>query len=328
MSRASSRHFAEDLGPLTIEVDHALAGQRLDRGLALALPGTSRTRVQAAIAHGLVQVNGRPAKSSLLLEAGMHIEVVATAAEPGAGGEDSGGLPRSAVPPVAPPAIIYEDSDLLVVDKPAGLVVHPAPGHSGDTLVDGLRGYVTGIEMVGSSGRPGIVHRLDKDTSGLLVVAKNSAAHAHLSEQMKNRSAIKRYLALVEGQMPVPEGVVDAPIGRDPKHRQRMAVVRSGGRLARTRFRTLKYAEGRTLLEIQLESGRTHQIRVHMAAIHHPIVGDPIYGNARVAPQPPRQFLHAAHLEFIHPSSQERLVFDSPLPADLTGFAAPWLDGL
>jgi 23S rRNA pseudouridine1911/1915/1917 synthase len=330
MSRSSSRRLAETIGPLTIEVDHVLAGQRLDRGLALALPGTSRARVQATIAKGLVRVNGRPAKSSLLLEAGMQIDVITSGPEPepAGGGEAGGALPPSAMPPVAPPAVIYEDSDLLVVDKPAGLVVHPAPGHTSDTLVDGLRSYVTGLEMVGDSGRPGIVHRLDKDTSGLLVVAKNAAAHAHLAEQMKNRSAIKRYLALVEGQMPVPEGVVDAPIGRDPKHRQRMAIVRSGGRLARTRFRTLKYAEGRTLLEIQLESGRTHQIRVHMAAIHHPIVGDHIYGTLRTAPQPPRQFLHASHLEFIHPSSQKRLVFDSPLPADLAGFAAPWLDGL
>jgi 23S rRNA pseudouridine1911/1915/1917 synthase len=258
----------------------------------------------------------------------MHIEVLSAAPEPAAGGdgEAGGAPPPSAAPPVAPLAIIYEDTDLLVIDKPAGLVVHPAPGHTGDTLVDRLRGYVTGLEMVGDSGRPGIVHRLDKDTSGLLVVAKNAAAHAHLAEQMKNRSTVKRYLALVEGQMPVPEGVVDAPIGRDPRHRQHMAIVHSGGRLARTRFRTLKYAEGRTLLEIQLESGRTHQIRVHMAAIHHPIVGDHVYGRIRPAPQPPRQFLHAAHLELIHPSSQERLVFDSPLPADLAGFAAPWLD--
>jgi 23S rRNA pseudouridine1911/1915/1917 synthase len=330
MSRTSSGRLAGTIGPLTIEVDHELAGQRLDRGLTLALPGTSRTRVQATIAQGLVRVNGRPAKSSLLLEAGMHIEVISSAPEPEPAGSDEAGgaLPSLAMPPVAPLAVIYEDSDLLVVDKPAGLVVHPAPGHTGDTLVDGLRSYVTGLEMVGDSGRPGIVHRLDKDTSGLLVVAKNAAAHAHLAEQMKTRSAVKRYLALVEGQMPVPEGVVDAPIGRDPRHRQRMAIVRSGGRLARTRFRTLKYAEGRALLEIQLESGRTHQIRVHMAAIHHPIVGDQVYGKIRTPPQPPRQFLHASHLEFIHPSSQKRLVFDSPLPADLAGFAAPWLDGL
>jgi 23S rRNA pseudouridine1911/1915/1917 synthase len=248
--------------------------------------------------------------------------------EPASGSEAGGALARLAKPPVAAPSVIYEDSDLLVVDKPAGLVVHPAPGHTSDTLVDGLRGHVAGIEMVGDSGRPGIVHRLDKDTSGLLVVAKNAAAHAHLAEQMKNHSTVKRYLALVEGQMPVPDGVVDAPIGRDPRRRQRMAIVRSGGRLARTRFRTLKYTQGRTLLEIQLESGRTHQIRVHMAAIHHPIVGDHVYGNSHVAPQPPRQFLHASHLEFVHPSSQQRLVFDSPLPADLAGFAAPWLDGL
>jgi 23S rRNA pseudouridine1911/1915/1917 synthase len=328
MSRTPSRRLAETIGSHTIEVEQALAGQRLDRGLALALPGTSRARVQAAISQGLVRVNGRPAKSSLLLEPGMHIEVVSADPELAGGDEAGGALPRPAAPTVALPAVIYEDSDLLVVDKPAGLVVHPAPGHTGDTLVDGLLAHVTGLEMVGDSGRPGIVHRLDKDTSGLLVVAKNAAAHAHLAEQMKNRSTIKRYLALVEGHMPVPEGVVDAPIGRDPKLRQRMAIVRSGGRLARTRFRTLKYAAGRTLLEIQLESGRTHQIRVHMAAIHHPIVGDHIYGKSREAPQPPRQFLHAAHLEFIHPSSQERLVFDSPLPADLAEFAAPWLDGL
>jgi 23S rRNA pseudouridine1911/1915/1917 synthase len=326
MSKTTLRQASETIGPVTIDVDSALAGQRLDRGLALALPGTSRTRVQAAIAQDLVRVNGRLAKSSLLLEAGMRIEVVSADTDrEGAGGDETDdALPRS----VVPLSVIYEDHDLLVVDKPAGLVVHPAPGHRSGTLVDGLLAHVADLEMVGDSGRPGIVHRLDKDTSGLLVVAKNAAAHTHLALQMKAHSTVKRYLALVEGQMSLPEGVVDAPIGRDPRNRQRMAIVRSGGRLARTRFRTLKFAEGRTFIEIQLESGRTHQIRVHMAAIHHPIVGDHVYGTSLRPPQPPRQFLHAAHLEFAHPTSQEWLIFDAPLPADLSGFAAPWLDGL
>ncbi|MGO8949536.1 MAG: RluA family pseudouridine synthase [Ktedonobacterales bacterium] len=323
MTTSSKNRLAQDTGTVTIEVDSALSGQRLDRGLAVALAGTSRTRIQAAIAAKRVKVNGRLAKASTLLEAGMRIEVSASPEleSEKLKVEEDAGASRQMPTPLA---IVYEDRDLLVVDKPAGLVVHPAPGHQRSTLVDGLLSHVAELRMMGGTERPGIVHRLDKDTSGLLVVAKNAVAHASLADQMKSHATIKRYLALVEGQMSVPEGVVDAPIGRDPRNRQRMAIVRAGGRVARTRFRTLRYAQGRTLLEVQLESGRTHQIRVHLAAIHHPIVGDRVYGRTQ-PPEPTRQFLHAAHLEFLHPSTQEWMAFDAPLPADLAAFAAPWI---
>src|SRR5262249_2401681 len=196
-----------------------------------------------------------------------------------------------------PLSILYEDAHLLVVDKPAGLVVHPAPGHEAGTLVNALLSHVPELDAAEDVARPGIVHRLDKDTSGLLVVAKDAPTHAALAAQLQEHRMIKRYLALVEGHMPVPEGTVEAPIGRDPRSRQRMALVAAerGGREARTQFRVLRQGRGRTLLEVQLETGRTHQIRVHMAAIHHPIVGDPVYGRSQ-PPLPPRQFLHAAHL--------------------------------
>ncbi len=314
--------------PILFAVDASLSGERLDRALAATLPGMSRTRAQAIIEGERVRVNGRPAKASLRLEEGMRVEVLPpphqddgiSPVSPGDLGVDGARSPVSL-------RIVYEDADLLVVDKPAGLVVHSAPGHEGGTLVDELRSHLVGPWTLEDSLRPGIVHRLDKDTSGLLVVAKNPEAHAGLAGQMKAHSTIKRYLALVEGRMTVPEGVVDAPIGRDPRHRQRMAIVRaggSGGREARTRFRTLQAARGRTLLEVQLETGRTHQIRVHLAAIHHPIVGDLTYGRPE-PPQPPRQFLHATHLEFTHPRTGQWLIFDSPLPADLAAFALPWL---
>ena len=224
-----------------------------------------------------------------------------------------------------PLRILYEDDYLLVVDKPAGMVTHPAPGHSSGTLVNALLAHAPELADVGDRARPGIVHRLDKDTSGLLVVAKDPATHAALAQQMKDRAMVKRYLALVEGAMPTAEGVIDAPIGRDPRQRLRMGLlsVASGGREARTRFRMLEEHGGRSLLEVQLETGRTHQIRVHLAAVHHPVVGDPVYGRAQ-RPLPPRQFLHAAHLEFRHPATGEWLTFDAPLPDDLASFLATW----
>ena len=224
-----------------------------------------------------------------------------------------------------PLRILYEDDYLLVVDKPAGMVTHPAPGHSSGTLVNALLAHAPELAGVGDRARPGIVHRLDKDTSGLLVVAKDPATHAALAQQMKDHAMVKRYLALVEGAMPTAEGVIDAPIGRDPRQRLRMGLlsVASGGREARTRFRTLEEHGGRSLLEVQLETGRTHQIRVHLAAVHHPVVGDPVYGRAQ-RPLPPRQFLHAAHLEFRHPATGEWLTFDAPLPDDLASFLADW----
>lgn len=307
--------------PVIIAATGDIVGQRLDRVLASRL-AMSRTRAQALIDTGRVTVDERLAKASLMLEAGMHIAIA----------PDQPDLAKSPSPraqpdvtPLPPLNIVYEDAHILVVDKPAGVVVHPSPGHAAGTLVDALRAHVPDLDTGDDPTRPGIVHRLDKDTSGLLVIAKDPASHTALAAQMKDRQTIKRYLALVEGNLSTPEGVVEAPIGRDPRNRQRMAIVRvgAGGREARTRFRVLQMARGRTLLELQLETGRTHQIRVHLAAVNHPVVGDPVYGRPQ-PPVPPRQFLHAAHLEFAHPTTGEWLTFDAPLPPDLATFLAQW----
>lgn len=299
-----------------LDVGEELVGQRLDRALASALPGMSRTRAQAAIEAGRVTVSGRIIKPSLLLEAGMRIEIARPSGASVARDESTAG--NVSAPPLD---IVYEDAHVLVINKAAGVVVHPAPGHATGTVVDALLQHVPGLATGDDPSRPGIVHRLDKDTSGLLVIAKDAVSHAALAEQMKERQTVKRYLALVEGQMPVQEGVIEAPIGRDPRNRQRMAVVTvaGGGREARTRFRVLRSLGGRSLLEMQLETGRTHQIRVHLAAVNHPVVGDPVYGRGQ-PPQPPRQFLHAAHLELRHPTTEAWMVFDAPLPPDLAAF--------
>jgi 23S rRNA pseudouridine1911/1915/1917 synthase len=307
-----------DLNGFALVVTDDLAGQRLDRALA-SVTGLSRTRIQEAIKGGVAQVDGRPARASQILEVGQRVAMVGEAMVASA---TAGEAPAADAIPLR---ILYEDDYLLVVDKPAGMVTHPAPGHPSGTLVNALLAHAPSLAGVGDRARPGIVHRLDKDTSGLLVVAKDPATHAALAQQMKDRAMVKRYLTLVEGAMPTAEGVIDAPIGRDPRQRLRMGLlsVASGGREARTRFRTLEEHGGRSLLEVQLETGRTHQIRVHLAAVHHPIVGDPIYGRVQ-RPLPPRQFLHAAHLEFRHPTTGEWLTFDAPLPDDLASFLASW----
>lgn len=307
--------------PTAIEVDDSLVGERLDRALTQLFPELSRTRAQAAIKAGTVRVNGKAVRASALLEAGQRIEMDADALAATSTPEAVGAqLPQAEAIPLR---VVYEDEHLLVVDKPAGLVVHPAPGHTTGTLVNALLAHLPGLTAGSDASRPGIVHRLDKDTSGLIVIAKDAPTHTALAHQMKEHSTVKRYLALVEGRMPAPEGVIDAPIGRDPRHRQRMALVSevNGGREARTRFKVLREIRGRSLVELQLETGRTHQIRVHLASVGHPVVGDSIYGRAQL-PLPPRQFLHATHLEFVHPSSGEWLIFDSPLPADLADFLA------
>jgi 23S rRNA pseudouridine1911/1915/1917 synthase len=304
-----------------IPVSDDLIGERLDRALAQLFPDLSRTRAQAAIKAGAVRVDGRPIRSSHQLEAGQQIEVDHHALNiAGAPGASDAQLPQAEAIPLR---VVFEDERLLVVDKPAGLVVHPAPGHSTGTLVNALLAHLPGLEAGSDASRPGIVHRLDKDTSGLIVIAKDAPTHTALAHQMREHSTVKRYLALVEGRMPAAEGVIDAPIGRDPRHRQRMALVSevNGGREARTRFKTLWEARGRSLLELQLETGRTHQIRVHLASVGHPVVGDIVYGRAQL-PLPPRQFLHATHLEFVHPATGEWLLFDAPLPPDLTHFLA------
>ena len=305
----------------TIEIGGELEGQRLDRALASLHPELSRTRAQAAIKAGEVTVNGKPAKPSQSLEAGQRLAFAPSLGQTRPMDASDGARPLAEAIPLR---VVYEDERLLVVDKPAGLVTHPAPGHRTGTLVNALLAHAPGMdEESDNSQRPGIVHRLDKDTSGLIVIAKDAATHTALAAQMKEHAMVKRYIALVEGHVDPAQGEIEAPIGRDPRQRMRMAVVSEarGGRAARSRFRTLQSLPGRTLLEVQLETGRTHQIRVHLAAIHHPVVGDPIYGRPQ-PPKPPRQFLHAAHLEFRHPWTGEWLVFDAPLPDDLIAFLA------
>ncbi|HEX8731105.1 MAG TPA: RluA family pseudouridine synthase [Ktedonobacterales bacterium] len=300
----------------TLVVGEDIAGQRLDRALADLRPSLSRTRAQAAIKAGEVTVDGRPAKPSLLLELGQRLAFAPTLGQAGALATDAAPQPED-----IPLRVVYEDAHLLVIDKPAGLVTHPAPGHATGTLVNALLAHAPDLEDGDHPQRPGIVHRLDKDTSGLMVIAKDAETHTALTGQMRERAMVKRYLALVEGRIEPPSGTIDAPIGRDPRTRLKMALVSEGrgGRSARTRYQTLRYLPGRTLLEIQLETGRTHQIRVHLAALRHPVVGDPVYGRPQ-APMPPRQFLHAAHLEFRHPVTGAWMVFDALLPPDLADF--------
>jgi len=222
--------------------------------------------------------------------------------------------PLDVEPEAIPLRIVYEDEDLLVVDKPAGLTVHPAPGHARHTLVNALLAHCGDLSGVGGVLRPGIVHRLDKDTSGLLLVAKNDRAHAGLSRQLKERTVEKGYLALVRGRIEQPEGVIEGAIGRDPRNRKRMAIV-EGGRPARTAYRVREYLDGMTLVEVAPSTGRTHQIRVHFAAAGHPIVGDALYG--KPSSLVGRQFLHAYRLAFRHPADGRAVAFESPLPADL-----------
>jgi 23S rRNA pseudouridine1911/1915/1917 synthase len=216
------------------------------------------------------------------------------------------------VTPETESLIVHLDEDLAVIDKPAGLVVHAAPSHRGDTLVDRLAGIAGG----GEGGRPGIVHRLDKDTSGLMLVARTDEAHRALSAEVKRREVLREYTALVEGLLGSRSGTIDAPLGRDRRRRTRRAVKGAGSRDARTHFEVIEVLPSETLLHARLETGRTHQIRVHFAAIRHPVAGDPEYG-ARGRHGLTRQFLHASRLEFTHPRTEERLAFTSELPPDL-----------
>jgi len=284
-------------------------GQRVDRCIASVLGDISRTTVQQLIADGKILVNERISKPGYILRAGDEVRIL----------PDTAKSPTSrAKPRPIPLDIVYEDEDLLVVNKVAGMVVHPAPGHLDDTLVNALLArysHLQGVEGL----RPGIVHRLDKDTSGLIIVAKNARSQAALIEQMKQHQVVKRYLALVEGIVSLDHGSIDAPIGRDPRHRQQMAIMATGSRGARTHFRVLERFHRHTLLLLELETGRTHQIRVHLKAIGHPIVGDPVYGsaNTRGNLSLKRQFLHACQLTFAHPTTGKVLELEAPLPEDL-----------
>jgi 23S rRNA pseudouridine1911/1915/1917 synthase len=280
-----------------------VAGVRLDKFVGESCPELSRTHARELIEAGLITVNNQVAKPSLKLNPGDKIDVAIPPSPPGRPEAEN-----------IPLKIIYEDADVLVVDKPAGLAVHPAPGHPSHTLVNAILNYLPDLAGDAASLRPGIVHRLDKDTSGLILVAKNRAAQANLSDQFKNRIVKKTYLALVKGKLTPEQGIIEAAIGRDRRHRQRMAVV-AKGREARTEYRVVKYYGNHTLLEIKPETGRTHQIRVHLAAIGFPVAGDAAYGLK--SPRFPRQFLHAAKIAFRLPSTGEFVEFESPLPPDL-----------
>lgn len=286
------------------------AGQRLDRYLVSALADISRSRLQTLIADGFIQVNGRSSKPGYVLRAGDEILVNLAATSAPAEHVKARPLPLD---------IVYEDADLLVINKAAGMVVHPAPGHSEDTLVNALLAYDPRIQTTEVDQRPGIVHRLDRDTSGLMIVARHPRAQAALVGQMQRHEIVKRYQALVEGNVSLDQGSIDAPIGRDPRHRQQMAILATGSREARTHFRVLERFARHTLLLLQLETGRTHQIRVHLKAIGHPVVGDLLYGSGNVirGSRLQRQFLHSYQLQFTHPLRGQELQFEEPLPTDL-----------
>lgn len=307
-------HNLEDFSPprQLLHVSPEDAGQRLDRYLVTVLADISRSQLQTLIAEGAVQINGRASKPGYALRAGDEILVDRAAS--------SATHERVRARPL-PLDVIYEDADLLIINKAPGMVVHPAPGHSEDTLVNALLAYYPQLQASDSDQRPGIVHRLDRDTSGLLIVAKHPRAQAALIEQMQRHEITKRYLALVEGNIALDQGSIDAPIGRNPRHRQQMAITATGvgSREARTHFRVLEHFARHTLLLVQLETGRTHQIRVHLKAIGHPVVGDPTYGSGNVLRgfNLQRQFLHAYQLQFVHPFSGETLQIEAPLPADL-----------
>jgi len=296
--------------------------ERLDRFVAQRM-ALSRTRVQKLLAAGYVTVDGRPAKKSESVEAGARVEVVLPPPEP-----------VDLVPEDLPLTIVYEDDALLVVDKAPGMVVHPAPGHRSGTLVNALLWHVPGIGGVGGRRRPGIVHRLDRDTSGLIVVAKTDAAHRVLSDALRARRVKRLYTAAAWGHLPEDEITIDAPIGRDPKDRKRMAVV-EGGRRAVTRARVRERWLRADLLSVALQTGRTHQIRVHLSHVGHPVVGDEVYGAGwarglggptrrwvdELGRRAHRQFLHATELVFDHPVTGARMRFRAELPPDLAEVA-------
>jgi 23S rRNA pseudouridine1911/1915/1917 synthase len=289
----------------TIRLTVTEGAERVDKYVAGELPSLSRSQVQSLIALGLVTVNGSEIKPSQRVEPRDVIEVIVPAAPE-----------ARLMPERIPLRVVYEDDELVVVDKPPGLVVHPAPGHESGTLVNALLARYPGLPM-DEDGRPGIVHRLDKDTSGLILVARSEEVRRNLQAQFKAGEVLKVYLSLVEGNVEPKNGIIDAAIGRDTKNRKRMAVVRRGGRPAVTEYRVMEQLEGCSLLELRPRTGRTHQVRVHLAFIGHPVVGDRVYGRRKQRLGLGRQFLHAHRLGFRHPSSGERTELVSELPADL-----------
>jgi 23S rRNA pseudouridine1911/1915/1917 synthase len=282
--------------------------QRLDHFLVECLPGLSRSRIQTLIETGKVTVNGAlPRKSGQLLEGEEQVEVTLPAVQPS-------GL----IPEAIPLDIVFENPDLIVVNKPAGMVVHPAAGHSHGTLVHAALAHAPEMDGIGGELRPGVVHRLDKDTSGLILLAKNDATHRWLQDQFRSRRIQKTYLTMVDGRPPTPSGRIEAPIGRDPRNRKKMAIVSSDkGREAASEYRTLESFPAHTLLEVHPVTGRTHQIRLHLAFIGCPVAGDRLYGRKHPSLPLERQFLHAARLIVQLRGEDQARTFEAPLPDDL-----------
>lgn len=286
------------------KVEDVDQGARVDVFLTAKMPGISRSHVQKLIDEDHLVVGGRSVKASYRLKAGDEVEFeLPEARELLVSGEDLD-LP-----------ILYQDEYLAVVNKPTGMVVHPAPGNESGTMVNALLFHIKDLSSVNGVIRPGIVHRIDKDTSGLLVVAKNDEAHRYLSAQLADHSMTREYLALCEGLIKSEAGTIDAPLGRDPKNRLRMAIVKDGRR-AVTHYEVQKRYKDTTLIRVRLETGRTHQIRVHMASIHHPVVSDPVYGFKKQRIRHEGQMLHARLLGFKHPKDGRYLEFSSPVPPE------------
>ena len=292
------------MSQISLQADETYMDERLDKFLSAMLPDQSRSYLQKIIKDGNVLVNGEPKKSSYRLEDGDEV---------------TADLPELKSPDIKPENIpldiLYEDDSILMVNKPKGMVVHPSAGHYTGTLVNAVlwhcQGQLSGINGV---SRPGIVHRIDKDTTGVLVVCKNDAAHNAVAAQLKEHSITRKYRAIVHGVIKEDEGTVDAPIGRHPTERKKMASGVKNGKRAVTHYRVLERFQGYTYVECQLETGRTHQIRVHMASIHHPLLGDTVYGPAKDSHHLEGQTLHAMVLGLIHPVTGEYLEVEAPLP--------------
>jgi len=293
-----------DIKKYTVQLEYS--GERIDKYLASMLQDSSRSFIQNLISKDLVMVNSKKVKSNYKLKASDEVEISIPEPEK-----------LQVVPQDIPIKILYEDSDVVVVDKPQGMVVHPAAGNKDETLVNALLFHCHDLSGINGVMRPGIVHRIDKDTSGVLVIAKNDKSHNILAEQFKNHTMNREYLALVEGRLKNEMGTIDANLGRNPKDRLKYAVVKDGKR-AVTHYKVMECFSGYTLVLCKLETGRTHQIRVHMASIGHPLIGDPLYGFKKQNFKTKGQLLHARLLGFIHPTKNEYMEFTSPLPEDFT----------
>ncbi|MFC3344147.1 RluA family pseudouridine synthase [Paenibacillus abyssi] len=300
-----SSRFNEESMEWTVAEE--FAGERLDKYVTESLEDgmASRTQVQDWIKNGQVIVNEKTVKPNYKVSEGDTVSV--TIPEPES---------AEIVPEAIPLQVAYEDSDVIVINKPRGMVVHPALGHSSGTVVNALMFHCKDLSGINGMLRPGIVHRIDKDTSGLLMAAKNDLAHHSLAEQLKEHTVTRKYIALAHGNLPHDQGTIDAPIGRDPHDRKLFAVTGRNGKHAVTHFRVLERFGDYTLMELQLETGRTHQIRVHMKYIGHPLAGDPVYGRSKTIALK-GQALHAAVLGFEHPRTGEQLQFEAPLPEDM-----------